>query len=109
MDFPEMIKALPEADIPFDGVRGWLMQGENQQAVFFDIDPIGEVKEHTHAGQFGFVLEGEMSLTIGGETKLYTKGDSYFIPAGVPHSAVFHTQVKAVDVFDESDRYKVKE
>jgi quercetin dioxygenase-like cupin family protein len=49
-----------------------------------------------------------MSLTIGGQTKLYTKGDSYFIPDGVLHSAVFHTQVKAVDVFDEVERYRIK-
>ncbi len=25
--YPDLIVGLPEADIPFDGVRGWLLQG----------------------------------------------------------------------------------
>lgn len=108
MDFPKMIKDLPEADIPFKGVRGRILQGEDQQVVFMDIDPIGEVSEHVHSAQFGIVLEGEMSLTIGGETKRYKKGDTYFIPEGVPHSAVFHSLFKVIDIFDEKQRYKTK-
>ena len=109
MDFPDMITNLPEADIPFQGVRGWVVQGEDQQVVFLDIEPIGEVSEHTHGAQFGIVLDGEMSLTVGGEMKRYKKGDTYFIPAGVPHSAVFDTRFRAVDVFAEQERYRIKE
>lgn len=108
MEYPEIISGLPEADIPFQGVKGRLMQSDNQQLVFMEIEPIGEVTEHTHSAQFGMVLEGEMSLTIGGETKKYTKGDTYFIPEGVPHSAVFHTKVYVIDMFDEPSRYKIK-
>ncbi len=108
MDFPEMIKNLPEADIPFKGVRGWILQGKEQQVVFMDIDPIGEVSEHKHGAQFGVMLDGEMSLTIGGETKLYKKGDTYFIPEGIIHSAVFHSQVKVIDIFFEKARYQCK-
>ncbi len=70
MDYPAMITDLPQADIPFEGVRGWLMQGPKQQLVFMDIAPIGSVPEHSHRAQFGVVLDGEMTLTIGGETKL---------------------------------------
>ncbi len=107
-EFPEMIRRLPEADIPFRGVRGRLLQGAAQQAVFFEIEPIGAVPEHTHAAQLGVMLAGEMSLTIGGATRRYRAGDSYFIPAGVPHSAVFHTAVRAIDFFDEPARYRPK-
>jgi quercetin dioxygenase-like cupin family protein len=109
MNYPDMITDLPEAEIPFCGVKGWLLQGEKIQALFLDIDPIGEVKEHSHSAQFGFVLQGEMSLTIGGITKRYKKGDSYYIPEGVKHSAVFHSQFKAVDVFNEAQRYAIKQ
>jgi quercetin dioxygenase-like cupin family protein len=108
MDYPEMITRLPMADISFDGVEGWLLQGDDQQAVFMDIASIGEVPEHSHGAQFGVVLEGEMTLTIGGESRLYGKGDSYFIPSGVIHSAVFHSRVKVIDVFDEEARYQAK-
>lgn len=108
MDYPDMIMDLPEADIPFQGVKGRILQGEDQQVVFMEIEPIGEVAEHHHGAQFGFVLEGEMSLTIGGKTRRYRPGDSYFIPEGVPHSAIFHSLVKVVDIFDEKARYQVK-
>lgn len=108
MDYPKMITDLPQADIPFKGVKGWIVQGENQQVIFMNIDPIGEVTEHTHSAQFGVVLDGEMSLTIGGETKRYKKGDTYSVPDGVPHSAVFHSQVKVMDMFNEKERYRTK-
>ena len=108
MDYLKMITDLPEADIPFEGVKGWLIQGENQQIVFMDIAPIGEVTEHTHSAQFGVVLDGKMTLAIGGESKLYQKGDTYSIPEGVPHSAVFHSQVKVIDMFGEKARYTAK-
>ena len=106
--YPKMITDLPEADIPFRGVQGWLLQGIGEQVVFFDIEPIGEVSEHSHGEQWGFVIEGEMELTINGVKKVYRKGDHYHIPAGAPHSAVFKTQAKVVDVFADMNRYRAK-
>ncbi len=41
--YPDMITQLPEAHIPFKGVRGWLSQGKDHQIVFFDTEPIGKV------------------------------------------------------------------
>ena len=64
--YPEIISELPEADIPFNGVRGWLSQGKDHQIVFFEIEPIGEVAAHKHGAQWGAVFDGEMELTIGG-------------------------------------------
>ena len=107
-EYPEMVTRLPQADIKFNGLQGWIFQGFDQQMVFFQIEPIGKVTEHTHGAQFGMVLEGEMSLTMGGETRIFRKGDTYFIPKNVPHSAVFHTKVFVVDYFDEPARYKAK-
>lgn len=106
--FPELITRLPMVDIPIDGVRGWLSQAADQQVVFFDIDPIGEIPLHSHGDQWGIVVEGEMELTIGGETKRYAPGDSYHIPAGVEHGAKFLTHMRAIDVFADKDRYKAK-
>ena len=106
--YGEMIKALPEADIPLDGVRAWLAQGKRLQIAFFEIEPIGAVPEHSHGEQWGIVVEGEMELTIGGEAKRYGPGDSYHIPAGVPHSAKFLSFFRTIDVFADADRYKPK-
>ncbi|MDA3824039.1 MAG: cupin domain-containing protein [Bacteroidales bacterium] len=106
--YPELINQLPEADIPFEGVSGRLLQGENQQSVFFEIEPIGKVAEHVHGAQGGVVFEGEMDLTIGGESKTYRKGDQYYIPAGVLHSAIFKTKTYLMDLFEDKNRYLQK-
>jgi quercetin dioxygenase-like cupin family protein len=107
--YPEMVRDLPEIDVPLEGVRGWLLQSKDKQVAFFDIEPVGKVPPHSHCAQWGFVVEGEMSLTIGEKTRIYRKGDWYFIPEGVVHSATFLTRVNAIDVFDDPERYKVKE
>ncbi len=106
--YPEMIRNLPEIDIPLEGVRGWLLQSDKKQVVFFDIQPVGVVPPHSHCNQWGLVLEGEMSLTIGDEKRTYRKGDWYYIPEGVVHSAEFPTRVNVIDVFDAPDRYRAK-
>ena len=107
-NFPEPIKNLPEADIPFNGVKGWISQSDNHQVVFMEIDVIGKVAEHKHGAQWGVVFEGEMELTIGGVTKNYKKGDQYFIPAGVLHSATFNQRTYLMDVFADKERYSIK-
>jgi len=106
--YPEMVKNLPDADIPFNGVSGKLFQGEKHQIVFFEIEAIGEVPEHSHGAQWGVVFEGEMDLTINGTTKTYKGGDHYFVPAGVKHSANFRKKTRLMDFFEDKERYKKK-
>ena len=106
--FPQVIKNLPEADIKFLGVKGWIAQGANHQIVFFEIESIAQVSEHSHKAQWGIVVEGAMELTISGQTKVYRKGDDYFIPAQARHSARFLTNCRIIDFFDEKARYSPK-
>ncbi|UCE15057.1 MAG: cupin domain-containing protein [Candidatus Heimdallarchaeota archaeon] len=106
--YPEIITSLPEADIPLPGVVGWIAQGKDFQIVFFDIEPTGTLPPHSHSAQYGVVLEGEMTLTIAGKARKYTKGDTYYIPEGVVHQAEFQTHFRAIDFFAETDRYKPK-
>lgn len=106
--FPELIKRLPEADVPMPGIRGWLSQGTDHQVMFFEIEPTAKVPPHAHGGQAGVIVSGEMELTIGGQTRRYGPGDFYDIPAGVEHSAVFLSHFRAIDMFADVDRYRVK-
>ena len=50
----------------------------------------------------------DIVFTIGGETRTYRPGDSYSIPAGVEHGALIRAGTRAIDVFEEPDRYRLK-
>ena len=105
--YPDIIEKLPDADIPYKGLKGKVSQAADHQIVFFEIDAIGEVAEHKHGAQWGVVFEGEMQLTIGDQTKTYFKGDSYYIPEGIIHSAVFKKKTWLMDLFADKDRYSI--
>ena len=106
--YPEFIRNMPEVDVPVEGVRGWLLENDRQQIVFFEIKPEAVVPPHSHCAQWGIMLEGEMDLTISGNTIRVKRGDRYFIPEGAEHSAKFNSPVSVIDIFDAPDRYKCK-
>jgi quercetin dioxygenase-like cupin family protein len=106
--FSQVVAKLPQADIAFKGVKGWLSQAKDHQLVFMDISPIGEVAPHSHGAQWGIIVDGEMELTIGGKKHVFRKGDSYFIPKGTVHSARFTTRTFVIDFFADRNRYKPK-
>lgn len=64
--------------------------------------------EHSHEDQWAVVLEGKIELVIDGAKKAYTKGDRYFIPAGVKHSGRIYAGYADITFFNQSDRYKCK-
>ena len=104
--YPPMITRLPEAEVPVPGVRAWISQGVEGQVAFFDIEPGGEVPLHSHGEQWGIVVSGKLELTIGGDTRVYEAGGSYYIGDGVVHSANCLTDVAAIDFFADPERYK---
>ncbi len=58
------------------------------------------VPEHSHSNeQTGYVVSGQVIMNIGGQTITCSEGDSYAIPANVPHSAHFDVDSVFIDVF----------
>jgi quercetin dioxygenase-like cupin family protein len=108
MIFPEPILNLPEANLPFEGVKAYLSQGPDHQIIFMEFTHDVMLPEHQHASQWGIVLEGEIELEIGGVKKTYRKGDRYFIPEGVKHSGKIFAGYADMTYFDQKDRYEVK-
>jgi quercetin dioxygenase-like cupin family protein len=106
--FPEEVKQLPLADIPIDGLKAWLAQEENNQVLFMEFDEDTEVQPHSHRSQWGVVLEGRMDLVIDGQMKTYQKGDRYYIPEGVEHSAKIYAGYADICFFHQKDRYRSK-
>ncbi|MFH1161081.1 MAG: cupin domain-containing protein [bacterium] len=106
--FPGFVTALPLADIPIDGLTAHLAQGEKFQLVFMSFEKETHVPEHTHAEQLELVLEGTVDLTVNRMTTTYKKGDRFYIPAGIPHSAVVHAGFSSMAFFNQADRYRTK-
>ena len=107
-EFPDFIRALPEIDLPIEGARGWLMQGEGQQTVFVEFDRTTEVPEHTHAEQWEFPLAGSVRFRMPDGERVHLPGEHFYIPAGVPHSAVVSDGYRALMIFNSPDRYRPK-
>ncbi len=107
-EFPDIIKELPNADIPIDGLGSYLFQGENKQIVFMEFEKDAFVPEHKHEAQWGIVLEGETILEFEDKKLVLKKGDTYYIPKGKFHSAKIKAGYKDITLFDQKDRYKKK-
>ena len=107
-DFPQFIRDLPAVDVPFPGITGYLMQGENQQVAFLQVETDVDVPEHSHNAQWELVIDGEVELRMGGKTTTYRAGDSFYIPVGETHGAKVHAGYRAIVFFDQADRYNTK-
>jgi len=50
--------------------------------------PNVDYPEHQHRAESAhIILNGEMNMTLNGETKIYRAGERFDLPAGVRHSA----------------------
>jgi len=59
-----------------------------------------EVPLHSHPHeQVGYVVAGQVELTIGGDSAVCGPGDSYTMPGGVEHGARFLTEGVVIDCF----------
>lgn len=104
--WPALVHGYPSADIPLEGVHSKLIQAGDQQLVFMAFDRDLEVPEHAHCAQWGVVLEGEMQLTVEGNTQRLKKGDTYYIRQHQKHSARIRKGYRDLALFDEPNRYR---
>jgi mannose-6-phosphate isomerase-like protein (cupin superfamily) len=104
-EFPDFVKALPrpEGDVALDA---YLSSGDRGLVMFYEAtDREIVVPEHVHGDQWGIVLSGTVRMRIGDETGEYHRGDTYFVPSGVPHTTWVAPGTRGLDIFDEHDRY----
>jgi len=85
----------------FPGVDIHTAAGEKMMLSLVEFAPGAVVEPHSHPHeQMGMLLEGELTFTIGGQTRTLAPGEMWRIPGGVVHSAVAgNSSVKALDVF----------
>lgn len=88
--FTDIVKKIPARDYKIDGLE-----------VHVDHTPIGTIyfdsaekevvfPEHAHAEQWTIVVSGSCTFTANGESKTYSAGDVYIIPAGLKHQITLH-------------------
>ena len=77
------------------------LKGERMTLAVVDLEPNSSVPEHSHENeQLGFILQGSMTFTVGGDKRELHAGDTYVIPSEVRHDAVAGPEgCTAVDVF----------
>lgn len=83
------------------GTMARLVWGKTIMLSILDVQPNSKVAIHSHPHeQFGFILEGEIEITIGGETRIVKKGDVYYAPSNTPHGGrSLNEKVQILDVF----------
>jgi quercetin dioxygenase-like cupin family protein len=92
-------------DIPplaiWTGVLARAVEGRNVTFAIVELDPDAAVARHQHPNeQVGIVLKGTMRFNVGDESRDLRAGDSYVIPADVPHDAIAGPDgAVVVDVF----------
>ena len=106
--FPEPILDFPEADLPLEGAKAYLSQGEKHQIIFMEFEKDAEVPEHSHESQWEIVLEGKVDYWEDGVKYSYRKGDRFFIPRGKKHSAKVYAGYASIAFFNQKERYKKK-
>ncbi len=106
--FPEPILNLPEAEIPLDGAKAFLFQGERYQIIFMEFEKDVEVTEHSHESQWEIVLDGKVDYFERKIKYTYKRGDRFYIPAGTKHSAKVYKGYAAMAFFNQKERYKKK-
>ncbi|HUK45637.1 MAG TPA: cupin domain-containing protein [Gaiellaceae bacterium] len=73
----------------WNGLVSRSVSGEQLTLALIELEPNADVPEHSHENeQVGFLIEGAMRFTIGGETAEVRPGGSWRILSGVPHSVV---------------------
>jgi len=82
------VASLPGFD-PAPGIRMSVMSGKNVMTNWVKIEPNVSVPLHSHPHeQLGLVVEGQITMVIGGEARALVPGHAYRIPGNLPHSAV---------------------
>lgn len=93
--FPELIRALPDFDGPFDAHR---LEASGCDVLFASYPAGTRIEPHTHPTRnVGIITEGELLLTVDGAETRYGPGDWYHLEAGQEHSARFEVATSEIE------------
>ena len=83
-----------------EGITGQYIHGDQCTLGVVEIEEGSNLPLHNHVHeQITFILEGELEMSIGGQTMTLRQGDYFVIHSNVPHSAIARKYCKLIDVF----------
>lgn len=98
--FPDILRALPEFDGPFDAYR---LAAENCEVLFASYPAGTSIDEHTHPTRnVGVITEGELILTTDDGEQRYGVGDWYRLEPEEPHAARFEVPTSEIEFWFEA-------
>jgi quercetin dioxygenase-like cupin family protein len=81
-------------------IRKTLAQSTSMMMCEFTFESNVEIPIHSHPHeQVGYLVAGQVEMTIDGEKYLLNKGDSYCAPSNVPHGAFTLKPSIIIDTF----------
>ncbi len=99
--FPDIIKKIPSRDYGIDGLTTHVDHTSTGTVYFVSAEKEVIFPEHAHAAQWTIVVSGSCTFTANGESKVYSAGETYFIPAGLRHQITLHAGYSEVDYVDD--------
>ena len=95
------IDAAPVIDVWGDTVRARRIEGERITMALVELAADSIVPEHRHENeQLGMVVTGDLTFTIGDETRALGPGGTWRIPSMIPHQvSVGPAGAVCIDVF----------
>ena len=85
---------------PVEGFKGRFVHSENMTFAHWDIEAGALLPKHAHLHeQITYVMQGELELTVDGETNTLGPGSVVIIPSNVSHGGKSITNSRIIDVF----------
>jgi quercetin dioxygenase-like cupin family protein len=92
---------------PRKGWRGRFFHSRNMTFAYYTVEPGAWIHEHSHPNdEVWNIIDGQLEITIAGETRVVGPGCAGVIPPDTPHSVKALTDSRAI-VVDHPRRYSI--
>jgi len=88
--FADIIKKVPVRNYGIESLETHVDHTSTGTVYFVSAEKEVVFPEHSHAAQWTIVVNGSCTFTANGESKVYSAGETYFIPAGLKHQITLH-------------------
>jgi quercetin dioxygenase-like cupin family protein len=93
--FPDLLRALPPFEGPFDAFR---LEAKDCEVLFASYPAGTVIPEHDHDTEnVGVITQGELILIVGGKETRYRPGQWYHLAAKARHAARFEVESSEVE------------